>query len=258
MIFIGNSTLSGRSSKKPSLEIYPRKRARHAILKYGNACVLSSGGGSAQVKTWWKPPLTRWRKFEKKLRLPFFRLKSWKGCYSRSRWTFFLERFSMKKNAPRCDEILIFIIFVGRQRFRRDLYPSSIVILVGSLHRFRYRDLRQMPQVCWWLPVEEVTILVALMTRAIVTDQAQDAFEMARDRMVPRTGWTLILLRWGHLCSLCKYNFGQCTVHWLRLNGFCEFFDRAIFAQKMIFNICYIWCIYIYMCVYYISDLCRY
>ena len=52
MIFIGNSTLSGRSSKKPSLEVYPRKRARHAILKYGNACVLSSGGGSAQVKTW--------------------------------------------------------------------------------------------------------------------------------------------------------------------------------------------------------------
>jgi len=42
---------SGRSSKKPSLEVYPRKRARHAILKYGNACVLSSGGGSAQVKT---------------------------------------------------------------------------------------------------------------------------------------------------------------------------------------------------------------
>ena len=103
-----------------------RKRARHAILKYGNACVLSSGGGSAQVKTWWKPPLTRWRKFEKKLRLLFFRLKSWKGCYSQSRWTFFLERFSMKKNAPRCDEILIFIIFVGRQRFRRDVYVPPL------------------------------------------------------------------------------------------------------------------------------------
>ena len=112
---------------KISLEVYPRKRARHAILKYGNACVLSSGGGSAQVKTWWKPPLTRWRKFEKKLRLPFFRLKSWKGCYSQSRWTFFLERFSMKKNAPRCDEILIFIIFVGRQRFRRDVYGMFII-----------------------------------------------------------------------------------------------------------------------------------
>ena len=28
----------------------------------------------------------------------------------------------MKKNVPRCDEILIFIIFVGRQRFRRDVY----------------------------------------------------------------------------------------------------------------------------------------
>ena len=28
----------------------------------------------------------------------------------------------MKENAPRCDEILIFIIFVGRQRFRRDVY----------------------------------------------------------------------------------------------------------------------------------------
>ena len=88
---------SGRSSKKPSLEVYPRKRARHAILKYGNACVLSSGGGSAQVKTWWKPPLTRWRKFEKKLRLPFFRLKSWKGCYSQSRWTFFWRGFQWKK-----------------------------------------------------------------------------------------------------------------------------------------------------------------
>ena len=113
----------------PSLEVYPRKRARHAILKYGNACVLSSGGGSAQVKTWWKPLLTRWRKFEKKLRLPFFRLKSWKGFYSQSRWTFFLQRFSMKKNAPRCDEILIFIIFVGRQRFRRDIYVCT--------HRFQ-------------------------------------------------------------------------------------------------------------------------
>ena len=135
MIFIGNSTLSGRSSKKPSLEVYPRKRARHAILKYGDACVLSSGGGSAQVKTWWKPPLTRWRKIEKKLRLPFFRLKSWKGCYSQSRWTFFLERFSMKKNAPRCDEILIFIIFVGRQRFRRDiLVYHSIVYHALFLH----------------------------------------------------------------------------------------------------------------------------
>ena len=28
----------------------------------------------------------------------------------------------MKKNAPRCDEILIFTIFVGRQRFRRDVF----------------------------------------------------------------------------------------------------------------------------------------
>ena len=89
-----------------------------ATLKYGNACALSCGGGSAQGKTWWKPPLTRWRKCEKKLRLPFFRLKSWKGCYSQSRWTFFLERFWMKKIAPRCDEIVIFIIFVRRQRFR--------------------------------------------------------------------------------------------------------------------------------------------
>ena len=68
----------------------------YAILKYGNACALSSGGGSAQVKTWWKPPLTRWRKCEKKLRLPFFRLKSWKGCYSQSRWTFFGEVLNEK------------------------------------------------------------------------------------------------------------------------------------------------------------------
>ena len=108
--------------KKPSLEVYHRKRARHAILKYGNACALSSGGGGAQVKTWWKPPLTRWRKSEKKLRLPFFRLKSWKGCYSQSRWTFFLETFWMKKIVLRCHEIVIFIIFVRRQRFRRDVF----------------------------------------------------------------------------------------------------------------------------------------
>ena len=89
---------SGRSSNKPSLEVYHRKRARRAILKYGNACALSSGGGSAQGKTWWKPPLTRWRKCEKKLRLPFFRLKSWKGCYSQSRWTFFWRGFEWKKS----------------------------------------------------------------------------------------------------------------------------------------------------------------
>ena len=30
----------------------------------------------------------------------------------------------MKKNAPRCDEILIFIIFVGRQRFRRVVFAG--------------------------------------------------------------------------------------------------------------------------------------
>ena len=28
----------------------------------------------------------------------------------------------MKKIAPRCDEIVIFIIFVRRQRFRRDVF----------------------------------------------------------------------------------------------------------------------------------------
>ena len=31
----------------------------------------------------------------------------------------FFDKFSMNKNAPRCGETLIFIIFVGRQRFRR-------------------------------------------------------------------------------------------------------------------------------------------
>ena len=36
----------------------------------------------------------------------------------------------MKKNAPRCDEILIFIIFVGRQRFRRDVY---VLVMTNSL-----------------------------------------------------------------------------------------------------------------------------
>ena len=41
---------SGRSSSKPSLEVCHRKKARRAILKYGNACALSSGGGSAQGK----------------------------------------------------------------------------------------------------------------------------------------------------------------------------------------------------------------
>ena len=38
----------------------------------------------------------------------------------------------MKENAPRCDEILIFIIFVGRQRFRRDVFA---VLIIDSLHR---------------------------------------------------------------------------------------------------------------------------
>ena len=35
----------------------------------------------------------------------------------------------MKKNAPRCDEILIFIIFVGRQRFRRDIYVHTYIYI---------------------------------------------------------------------------------------------------------------------------------
>ena len=43
--------------------------------------------------------------------------------------------------------------------------------------------------------------------------------------------------------------------------GFCEFFDRAIFAKKMLFNICYIWYlyiydIYIYVCVCIIYLIC--
>ena len=87
---------SGKSSSRPSLELCHRKSARRAIFKYGDACALSSGGGSAQGKTWWKPPLTRWRKCEKKLRLPFLRLKWWKGCHSKSRRTFFLIGFECK------------------------------------------------------------------------------------------------------------------------------------------------------------------
>ena len=83
-------------------------------MKLSRCFVFSSGSGSAQGKTWWKPPLTRWRKCEKKLRLPFLRLKSWKGCHSQSRWTFFLERFWMQKLAPRCEDVVILIIFVRR------------------------------------------------------------------------------------------------------------------------------------------------
>ena len=32
----------------------------------------------------------------------------------------------MKKIAPRCDETVIFLIFVRRQRFRRDIYVYSV------------------------------------------------------------------------------------------------------------------------------------
>ena len=101
-------------STKPSLEVCHRKRARRAILKYENACALSSGGGSAEGKTWWKPPLTRWRKCEKKLRLPFLRLKWWKGCHSKSRRSFFLIGFECSNLAARCEGVVILIIFSRR------------------------------------------------------------------------------------------------------------------------------------------------
>ena len=44
----------------------------------------------------------------------------------------------MKKNAPRCDEILIFIIFVGRQRFRRDVF---VTITVGLFPLWEWQIL---------------------------------------------------------------------------------------------------------------------
>ena len=51
---------------------------------------------------------------EKKLRLPFLRLKWWKGCHSQSRRTFFFDRFWMQKLAPRCEDVVILIIFARR------------------------------------------------------------------------------------------------------------------------------------------------
>ena len=91
---------SGRSSKKPFLEVYPRKRAMHAILKYGNACVLSSGGGSAQIKTWCKPPLTRWRKFEKKVAVALFQAEVMEGLLiTKQMDLFFWQVFNEKKRS---------------------------------------------------------------------------------------------------------------------------------------------------------------
>ena len=51
---------------------------------------------------------------EKKLRLPFLRLKCWKGCHSQSRRTFFFHRFWMQKLASRCEDVVILIIFARR------------------------------------------------------------------------------------------------------------------------------------------------
>ena len=51
---------------------------------------------------------------EKKLRLPFLRLKWWKGCHSQSRRTLFFDRFWMQKLAPRCEDAVILIIFARR------------------------------------------------------------------------------------------------------------------------------------------------
>ena len=58
------------------------------------------------------------------------------GLFSKNRWTFFFDHFSMKKNAPRCGETLIFIIFVGRQRFRRDVYEMAIISIIGGYSLF--------------------------------------------------------------------------------------------------------------------------
>ena len=68
-------------------------------------------------KTWWKPPLTRWRKCEKKLRLPFMRLKWWKGCHSKSRRSFFFDRFRMLKSG--------FSLW-GRRNFDHFLAPVTL------------------------------------------------------------------------------------------------------------------------------------
>ena len=50
------------------------------------------------------------------------------GLFSKKQMDFFFDHFSMKKNAPRCGETLIFIIFVGRQRFRRVVFDCDFAV----------------------------------------------------------------------------------------------------------------------------------
>ena len=124
--FTRRCTLSSNLLRKPCIFVYLamdvclhiiyRKRARRAILKYGNACALSSADGGAQGKTWLKPPQTRWRKCEKKLRLRFLRLKWWKGCHSKSRRSFFLIGFECSNLAARR----------GRRTFDHFLTPVTL------------------------------------------------------------------------------------------------------------------------------------
>ena len=54
------------------------------------------------------------KKMWEKLRLPFLRLKWWKGCHSKSRRTFFFDRFGMQKLPPRREDVVILIFFARR------------------------------------------------------------------------------------------------------------------------------------------------
>ena len=114
--------------RKPSLEVCHRKRARRAILKYGNACALSSGGGSAQGKTWWKPPLTRWRKCEKSCGCPFWGWSDGRVVIPKVDGVFF-DRFRMLKSG--CS-------LWGRRNF--DHFLTPVTLPAGYLWYYKHHD----------------------------------------------------------------------------------------------------------------------